>query len=212
MPAVKYTANEENLSFRIPLEREIKKLFREALRISLFRFSFFLFVVSFIQKQRKAYKLRMLRQKEGVNVPPFMIVSVTSSCNLHCSGCFSKVNHAADKPDMSDNELISILHQAEELGTSITLLSGGEPLKRPGLFSITREFPRMLFPLFTNGLLIDNDYIEIFRLQPNLVPIVSLEGTEFETNKRRGRDCSYTVFPSSPEGRVQRLHKSFFAV
>ncbi|MCK5155908.1 MAG: radical SAM protein [Spirochaetales bacterium] len=184
---------DKDLAFRIPLEIEIKKLFRGALRISLFRFSFLIFLVSFMQKQRKAYTLRKFRQEEGVTVPPFMIVSVTSACNLHCSGCFSKENHAAERPDMTDNELESILIQAEELGTSITLLSGGEPLKRSGLFSITNKFPGMLFPLFTNGLLVDKSHIEIFRQQPNIVPIVSLEGTEFDTDKRRGKDVHSKV-------------------
>lgn len=195
MSATEYTAEQtaehtskgKDSAFRVPLEKEIKKLFRSALRVSLFRFSFLLFLLSFMKKQRKAYKLRELREEEGVNVPPFMIVSVTSTCNLHCSGCFSKVNHAADRPDMTDDDLESIFRQAEELGTSITILSGGEPLKRAGLFSLTKKYPRMLFPLFTNGLLIDKNHIENFRQQPNIVPIVSLEGAEFDTDNRRGK-------------------------
>ncbi|NQT57725.1 MAG: radical SAM protein [Bacteroidetes bacterium] len=209
MSKTEQTARDEDLTFRIPLEREIKKLFRVAFRVSLFRFSFFFFVISFIQKQRKAYKLRMVRQGEGVNVPPFMIVSVTHSCNLHCSGCYSKVNHTADKPDMSDNDLLSILKQAEELGTSIALLSGGEPLKRSGLFSITREFPGMLFPLFTNGLLIDDSYIEIFRQQSNIVPIISLEGTEFDTDNRRGSGVHSRVLEVLES---MKQHRVFFGV
>ncbi len=156
-------------------------------------------------KQREAFKLRKLRQKEGVNVPPFMIVSVTSSCNLHCSGCFSKENHSVEKPDMPDDVLISILRQAEELGTSITLLSGGEPLKRPGLFAITKKFPKMLFPLFTNGLLVDKSHIDIFRQQPNIVPIVSLEGTEFDTNDRRGQDVHSRVLKVLKAMKKQRI-------
>jgi len=177
-----------DMKFRVPLENGIKDLFKNALRISLYRFSFFIFLLGFTIKQLKAIKLRKKKQKEGIIVPPFMIVSVTSRCNLNCVGCYSKINHDPSKTEMTDSELISVLSQAEKLGTSISLLAGGEPLQRFDLLSVTRHFPNMLFPLFTNGMLIDKYLLKQIKKQPNVIPILSIEGSEDHTNKRRGNN------------------------
>lgn len=45
---------------------------------------------------------------------------------------------------------------------------------------------RMIFPIFTNGTLIDADCIKIFKRHRNLVPVLSLEGGQDATDARRG--------------------------
>jgi MoaA/NifB/PqqE/SkfB family radical SAM enzyme len=52
--------------------------------------------------------------------------------------------------------------------------------------ALTREFKRMLFPVFTNGLLIPDAEIESLAQRRNLVPVFSLEGGRRATDFRRG--------------------------
>ena len=37
----------------------------------------------------QASRIRKLELKRGVKVPSFLIISITSRCNLKCSGCFA---------------------------------------------------------------------------------------------------------------------------
>jgi MoaA/NifB/PqqE/SkfB family radical SAM enzyme len=48
----------------------------------------------------------------------------------------------------------------------------------------------MIFLVFTNGLLLDDSLIKTIKKQKNIIPILSLEGTDTETDERRG----YGVF------------------
>jgi MoaA/NifB/PqqE/SkfB family radical SAM enzyme len=57
---------------------------------------------------------------------------------------------------------------------------------RPGILDVTHQFPGIIFPLFTNGLLLDDAVIARFRNQPQVIPVLSIEGWEPETDTRRG--------------------------
>ena len=41
-----------------------------------------------LHHQRKAAAVRKQHEREGLLVPPVMIVSITSRCNLACAGCY----------------------------------------------------------------------------------------------------------------------------
>ncbi len=45
------------------------------------------FMVKFAAASRKASRRREEAEKAGAHIPPFLIASITSSCNLHCAGC-----------------------------------------------------------------------------------------------------------------------------
>ena len=87
---------------------------------------------------------------------------------------------------MGDAKLQGVVAEAHELGISIILLTGGEPLTRPGILNITVCHPDIIFPLFTNGLLIDPDMARQLSQQPQVVPVISVEGHVQETDARRG--------------------------
>jgi MoaA/NifB/PqqE/SkfB family radical SAM enzyme len=87
---------------------------------------------------------------------------------------------------MSAERLAAVVAEAEELGVSIMLIAGGEPLTRPEILGIVSEHPRMIFPLFTNGLLLDETVMATLRAHPQIVPVLSLEGHQIETDARRG--------------------------
>jgi MoaA/NifB/PqqE/SkfB family radical SAM enzyme len=66
------------------------------------------------------------------------------------------------------------------------VLAGGEPLVRREILDIIRDFKDVIFFVFTNGTLIDQELADQLKRLPNLVPIISLEGNRAETDMRRG--------------------------
>jgi MoaA/NifB/PqqE/SkfB family radical SAM enzyme len=87
---------------------------------------------------------------------------------------------------MSTEKLKDIIGQAHDLGTSIIMIAGGEPLVRKEIINIIASHPDIIFPVFTNGLLIDEEMISVLEKQKNFIPILSIEGNRAETNSRRG--------------------------
>ncbi|MBN1390378.1 MAG: radical SAM protein [Candidatus Thermoplasmatota archaeon] len=143
-------------------------------------------VFELISHQVSAAGRRKKLDDDGVHVPAFMIISVTRECNLNCRGCYARKLHSDVAAEMDDGLLRSVLEQCKELGVSIVLTAGGEPLLRPGLVGILKEFPEIIFPVFTNGLLLNESMIEEIRDARNIVPVLSMEGFEEETDLRRG--------------------------
>lgn len=144
------------------------------------------FFVQAYLAQSKAAKKREKQAAEGLEVPPLLIISITKRCNLNCAGCYSKLLHTNDDPELSPQRFADILAEAKQLGISIILLAGGEPLVRKDILEIAAQYPGIIFPIFTNGLLLDADYAEFFGKHPHLIPVISLEGGEAETDFRRG--------------------------
>ncbi len=144
------------------------------------------FLLDTLSNQKKAERLRAKNEAEGVTVPPYMIISVTDSCNLRCKGCYSRAQHRKAETELGINRLRSLISEARELGVSFVFLAGGEPLLRPEILDMADEFPEIIFPLFTNGLLITDEITEKLRKLKNVVPVVSIEGGKSDTDGRRG--------------------------
>ncbi|MCX6084763.1 MAG: radical SAM protein [Caldiserica bacterium] len=165
----------------------VRALFSDAVRITLRDPSVAAFFVRMRRSQRAAERRRALLAEEGAHVPPFMIISVTGRCNLSCAGCYAQVQQRQEEPDMTPTELLSVVQQGHDLGVGIMLLAGGEPLARADdLLTIAREVPDVMFPVFTNGTLLDEPLVRRIRRQRNVVPVISLEGHAAETDARRG--------------------------
>ncbi|MHB8071654.1 MAG: radical SAM protein [Candidatus Cryosericum sp.] len=165
----------------------IKALFSDAVRITLRDPSAATFFVRMRHAQRLAERRRAVQAEQGVHVPPFMIISVTGRCNLSCSGCYSQAQAREDESDMAKPELLDLVRQGRDLGIGIMLLAGGEPLTRANdLIEIAHAVPDVIFPMFTNGMLLDEELVQRVRRQRNLVPVVSLEGHAADTDARRG--------------------------
>jgi MoaA/NifB/PqqE/SkfB family radical SAM enzyme len=124
--------------------------------------------------------------KAGVQVPPMMIVSVTRNCNLRCAGCFVQEHGRRPVDELTPAELRTILADARDLGVSVVALAGGEPLLRPEVLDVAADFPELLFPLITNGSLLDDEVLVRLEVLRNIIPVISLEGLESETDGRRG--------------------------
>ena len=148
------------------------------------------FMRSFARAAAKASRQRNAAEKQGEHIPPFLIASITGACNLHCAGCYSRANHACgDKPmadQLTDGEWDRIFAEAEQLGISFILLAGGEPLMRWDVMQKAAAHQKILFPIFTNGTVINDRYLGLFSAHRNLLPIISIEGDRTTTDTRRG--------------------------
>jgi MoaA/NifB/PqqE/SkfB family radical SAM enzyme len=185
------TENPPRPAYSRLFDRQIIALFRDAWRITLKDPSLAPFFLRAARDQQKAARRRQAWEKKGVHVPPLLIASVTNRCNLNCKGCYahalSRTFHRVKEEELKRERLQEILQEANKLGISIVMLAGGEPLVRRDLMEVTALFPEIVFPLFTNGLLIDDFLVQRFQAQKNVVPVISLEGYAEDTDERRGK-------------------------
>ena len=148
------------------------------------------FMKSFARASRTASRKRYAAEKAGEHIPPFLIASITSTCNLHCAGCYSRSNNACcdSKPvdQLSGEDWNNIFTEADGLGISFILLAGGEPLMRYDVIKQAAQHKNILFPIFTNGTYLHEQYLDVLDDNRNLVPIISIEGDEEITDERRG--------------------------
>ena len=169
------------------LDDSITAVVGQAMRIIASRPSLLAFAARTLLSQKRAASRRRELEKAGIQVPAVMIVSITSRCNLSCKGCYMKSRRLAHRPEMDGNQLRAVVGQAVELGVSFIVLAGGEPLVRAGeILSLAEGFPGIIFGVITNGLLIDRGMAERFASLRNVVPVISFEGFEGETDTRRG--------------------------
>lgn len=148
------------------------------------------FIMDFTPQLTKNAKIRAEHENKGIHVPPFLIASIASRCNLHCAGCYARAEGACSdheqRSEMNTHHWENIFDQANNLGISFILLAGGEPMLRKDILTLASNYPDIIFPVFTNGTLIDEQYIELFHKSRNLIPVLSIEGTTADTDLRRG--------------------------
>ncbi len=172
------------------MTRGVEQVVRDALRATLRNPKESAYMLRFSAAAKAASRTREQYEQEGLHVPPFLIASITSQCNLHCAGCYSRCNHAtadtAPVRQLTGAQWRGIFEEAEALGVSFILLAGGEPLLRRDVIEAAGELPGILFPIFTNGTFMDEAYFRIFDRCRNLLPVMSIEGEKRITDQRRG--------------------------
>ena len=148
------------------------------------------FMRSFARASKAASKKRKLAEKNGEHIPPFLIASIASACNLHCAGCYSRANDACgdeeQEKQLTGEEWDRIFTEADELGVSFILLAGGEPMLRYDVIKRAAAHGDIMFPIFTNGTFLPEKYLDVLDKNRNLIPIISIEGDERTTDGRRG--------------------------
>jgi MoaA/NifB/PqqE/SkfB family radical SAM enzyme len=169
------------------LNQGIRLFFSEFVRVSLRRPRQALFFARTVLWQGRAARLRARNAADGLTVPPIAIFSITNGCNLRCKGCYAQAIRGDAPDELSPEKLRSIVAEADELGVSFFVIVGGEPLTRPEIVDIARDYPHIIFLLVTNGMLLDHALIERLKEQRNTVPVLSIEGTQADTDERRGQ-------------------------
>ena len=187
----------------------VENIIRNALKVTLTNPAQSIFMTRFAAASKAASKKRQISEKEGEHIPAFLIASITSSCNLHCAGCYARALHSCEDTEpikqLSAEEWDHIFEQAENLGISFILLAGGEPMIRRDVIEKAGNRPKILFPIFTNGTLIDDTYMKMLKKCRNLLPIFSIEGKEKQTDTRRGEGVYEKVFSAMEVMQKEKL-------
>jgi len=178
---------ENNHQYRETFDTVIGETISQAIRIVSSDPALLIPGTVILHHQRRAAEVRRKHERDGLLVPPVMIASITSRCNLACAGCYMHGRKEKPAAEMSKETLASVAGQAAELGVSVMVIAGGEPLVRQDeILRIAQAHPEILFPVFTNGLLIDEDVATAIAACRNIVPVISFEGFRKDTDSRRG--------------------------
>lgn len=175
-----------NFSVNKIVNQALGVFFKDAVRIALTSPSQSVFFLKTLRWQNKAAKMRQKLELEGLHVPPVLVISVTSKCNLNCEGCYHHALRSTTDAEMSDERIERLVAEAKELGISFIVLAGGEPLMRPNILDISKQTPEIMFLMFTNGLLLNDKVMAQMAKNKNIVPLLSMEGYQIDTDGRRG--------------------------
>lgn len=124
-------------------------------------------------------------KKEGFYPPSLLVVSPTMRCNLRCYGCYAG-NYTKDE-DLPFEVFDRIISEGKDLGTYLYIVSGGEPFVWDGLMDIFEKHDDCVFQVYTNGTLLDDSTCGKIVDLGNVIPCISVEGFEKETDGRRGK-------------------------
>ena len=190
-------------------DQQVARVFKYAARAAWKNPKQALFFARIQSAQKHAAETRDRQRERGVQVPPLVIASITRRCNLNCRGCYARARRHSLRAELTDRQWTDVFSEAQQLGVSVIMLAGGEPLLRPGILDVTRGFPDIVFPFFTNGLLLDESVVARFRGQPQVIPVLSIEGWEPETDARRGQGVFESVGTAAEKLRTAGI---FFGV
>lgn len=171
----------------------IEHMIKNILKASLKNPAASVFFMQYAKHMRKAEEIRKEEERQGNHIPAFLIGSITTQCNLHCKGCYARANHSCfDGSSEGMPALLSaekwgeIFEEAAGLGIGFCILIGGEPFIRKDVLLKAGQQKKMLFPIFTNGTIIDDAYLSLLKANRNLLPVLSIEGEQKTTDERRG--------------------------
>lgn len=191
------------------LSNGVENIVKGAMKASLTNPKESFFIAKYAVASKRARNLRVEAEKRGEHIPPFLIASITSQCNLHCIGCYARSSHACMDSEainqMTSGEWLRIFNEAKELGIGFILLAGGEPLMRLDIIKEASGVPDILFPIFTNGTMINQEYLSLFSHNRNLVPVLSIEGNQEYTDARRGEGVHQQLIEAMDSMRTYKI-------
>lgn len=125
------------------------------------------------------------KRKHGIHVPALLVISPTMQCNLNCYGCYAG-EYSQTHGGLSFELVDRIITEAKEMGIHFIVISGGEAFTRKDLYQIYEKHKDVGFQIYTNGSLINEEVAQKLSELGNVMPCISVEGFESETNERRG--------------------------
>jgi len=125
-------------------------------------------------------------EKEKGFLPPFlMVISPTMRCNLYCQGCYA--GSYQQEKGLSAELVDRVITEGKEMGIFFYTISGGEPFIRRDLLQVYEKHNDCVFHIYTNGTLLNKFYIQRLVALGNIIPLISIEGSEETTDARRGQ-------------------------
>jgi radical SAM protein with 4Fe4S-binding SPASM domain len=97
---------------------------------------------------------------QRLKAPVSVVWSLSYRCNLRCVHCYQ--NASQPSPDeLALDEQLNIVDQLARIGVSMVVLSGGEPLTNPNLYSLIRRIRmhKMAVSIDSNGVLMNSAFV-----------------------------------------------------
>ena len=124
-------------------------------------------------------------KEEGGEVPWIILLSPSMRCNLRCTGCYA--GNYSKKDDIAKEEVDRLVKEARDLGIYYIIILGGEPFINDYMLDIYEKYSDVMFSPFSNGTMITAEVADRIKKLGNVIPMLSLEGFEEETDGRRGK-------------------------
>ena len=116
--------------------------------------------------------------------PRLIFWEVTKGCNLRCIHCRATATELMSPADLPTAKALDIIKQIADFGNPILVLSGGEPLYRPDIFTLA-EYGTSLglrMALATNGTLVTKDVADKVKHSGIKRVSISLDGSDAATH------------------------------
>lgn len=130
-----------------------------------------------------AYREKLKQRGSPLSVS----LELTNRCNLKCLHCYIRTDSEdALKKELKLTEIRDILRQLAEAGVIYLILTGGEVLLRPDFEDIYLFAKKQGLAVFvlTNGTLITDDLVELFRKYPPAILEISTYGLTSKTYEK----------------------------
>jgi len=134
---------------------------------------------------------KRFQRKNGLLVPMGIGLSPTARCNLICNGCYARFYPRED--EMNSEVIDRLINSSSRAGVFFYVISGGEPFLRPEVIEIFKKYKKLLFLVITNGTLINEALAGEISSSGNIFSVLSVEGDEKQTDKRRGAGTYHGV-------------------
>jgi MoaA/NifB/PqqE/SkfB family radical SAM enzyme len=128
---------------------------------------------------------KQISEEAGIPIPITYLISPTMRCNLMCGGCYA-AKYATDD-DMSFEVLDRVITEGKDMAMYNVFVLGGEPFIREDMLDICKKHKDVFFQVFTNGTLFTDELAKKLSKMGNVVPLISIEGFEEDTDRRRGK-------------------------
>ena len=152
------------------------------------------------------YKAQKNAERYNCNIPGFILLDPTTSCNLKCVGCWA--NEYEKNSFLTYEEIDRIINEGKAIGIHAYVYSGGEPLiRKEDLIKLAEKHNDCMFLAFTNGTLIDEKFAIQLKNVSNFLLAISIEGNEEENDKRRGKGTFTKVIKAMD---ILKAHKLFY--
>jgi radical SAM protein with 4Fe4S-binding SPASM domain len=135
------------------------------------------------------YLEEFISKSEKLRVPLSGSFELTHRCNLKCVHCYlgpQSNGKALQNAEMSSDRVHSLLDEITEAGCLYLLITGGDPLLRDDFPELYRhaKMNGLLVTIFTNGTLVTDRIIELFRELPPFATEISIYGATAETYEK----------------------------
>jgi len=130
-------------------------------------------------------KRKEFEARTGTYPPDALLISPTMRCDLNCYGCYA--GYYTRDEDLPLEVIDRVITEGKEMGIYLILFTGGEPFLREDLFLLFEKHGDVAFQVYTNARHIDEEMVGKFTSLGNVMPAISLEGLEEETDRRRGK-------------------------